>query len=72
MSEERNRRLMVDLYDAIRILERYTSREEAIGALTQKAYFAYPAPDLIDHVRAFLRHPVNYIRYRNRKRAEER
>lgn len=43
-----------------------------IDALARKGFFAYPAPDLIDHIGTMLRHPVRYVRYYIRKRTERR
>ena len=72
MSRRRTPRLVVDLYDALQLLEQYVTREEALDALTHKAFFAYHAPDLIDHISMMLRHPICYVRYYVRKRTERR
>lgn len=72
MSKKRNRRFVVDLYDVLQLREQYAIPNEALDALTLKAYFAYPAPDLIDHISMILQHPVRYIRYRVRRWAETR
>ena len=70
---KRNRRFAVDYSDAEELLmQAGMSRDDAFELLAPKAYFAYQAPDLLDHVSSFLTHPIRYIRYKIQKKVARR
>lgn len=61
---KRNRRFAVDYSVAEELLiQSGMSRDDIINQLISKAYFAYMAPDLLDHVSSLLTYPILYIRH---------